>query len=336
MTDKSFEIYQDLNKVDGHFHLNYSRPDLLEFGKNEGFDLISINTEVPFFPALEEQKQIVLEQRKNNSLHFIATFSTQHRGEKFWQDNAIQQIQSSLSDGAVGVKIWKNIGMELKDENENYIMADHQSFDPIYEWLVDNKVPLLAHLGEPRNCWLPVKEMTVTSDKDYFSKHPEYHMYNLPEFPSYKEQLKARDNVLDKHSKLTFVGAHLASLEWSVDELAVWLDKYKNAGVDLAERVCHLQHQAKKKPKKVREFVDTYQDRIIYGTDQIDDGTMSETNIKKQIQTKWHSEFSFLADSSIQHAWNVKDSFQGLNVDKSVLGKIFGINAHKYYQRLNS
>jgi len=49
-------------------------------------------------------------------------------------------------------------------------------------------------------------------------------MYLHPEMPSYEDQLKARDGLLERHPKLQFTGAHLASLEWSVDELAAFLE----------------------------------------------------------------------------------------------------------------
>ena len=45
---------------------------------------------------------------------------------------------------------------------------------------------LIGHQGEPRNCWLPVEQMTVNNDKEYFREHPQYHMFLHPEMPSYE------------------------------------------------------------------------------------------------------------------------------------------------------
>jgi predicted TIM-barrel fold metal-dependent hydrolase len=177
--------------------------------------------------------------------------------------------------------------------------------------------------------------MTVSSDKDYFSKNPRYHMHLHKEFPSYEEQLKARDRVLNKHPDLRFIGLHLASLEWSVDKLAHWLVNYPNAGVDLAERVCHLQFQSIDNHQKVKEFIEHYQDRIIYGSDQIDDGSMDADEIQNTIRTKWRNEFRFFADGDIQTAWNVDKPFKGMGLNKKILKKIFRDNALTYYNRLS-
>lgn len=338
MNPKPFEIlFSNFEKIDAHLHLNTLRPTLNEIALEQGFRLLTINTEVPFFPDISTQAQFVSKVNKKTStqLYFITTFSTEHWGETGWQDEAIKEIENHLNNGAVGVKIWKNIGMGLKNKNGDYIMADDPSFEPIYRFLSKNQIPLLAHLGEPKNCWLPIDEMTVTSDKDYFSKHPEYHMYKKPEMPSYKDQLKARDNVLDKFPDIRFIGAHLASLEWSVKELSVWLDKYPNVGVDLAERVCHLQYQAGKNYKLVKEFVETYQDRIIYGSDQIDDGSLTVKDLHNELSEKWISEFKFFALDTVQKTSNVPFLFKGLDLSEEVLQKIFRNNALNYYPTLN-
>ena len=50
-------------------------------------------------------------------------------------------------------------------------------------------------------------------------------MYLHPELPSYEDQMEARNKRLDKHPGLEFMGAHMASIEWSVEKLAAWFDQ---------------------------------------------------------------------------------------------------------------
>lgn len=330
-SESPIPAHYDFPKIDAHVHLNSPGLALADIADKAGFGLVTINTEVNFFPSLSEQKSIA---HKASGHNYLCTFSTEHFGETGWQDSAIQQIEAGMNDGALGVKIWKNIGMELKDSSGEYVMANHPEFDLIYVYLSKNEIPLLTHLGEPKNCWLPIEEMTVTSDTDYFSRHPEYHMYLNKDVPSYQEQLHARDQILEKYSNLKLVGAHLASIEWSVDELAKWLTRFPETGVDLAERVCHLQYQATENPQKVKEFVETFQDRIIYGSDQIDDGSISKEELKATIHQKWASEFRFFAEETVQTAPNVTKPFRGLGLDKKILEKIFYDNAFAFYPRL--
>ena len=70
-------------------------------------------------------------------------------------------------------------------------------------------------------------------------------MYLHPEMPSYEDQINARDNILAEYPGLDFIGAHLGSLEWNVDELARTLDRFPNMKVDMAARIGHLKNQSK-------------------------------------------------------------------------------------------
>lgn len=131
----------------------------------------------------------------------------------------------------------------------------------------EHKIPLLTHLGEPRNCWLPIEEMTSKRNQAYYTNNPEFHPYMHPEIPSYEKQIEARDNLLNLFPNLLLIGAHLGSMEWSVKEIALMLDKYPNFAVDLSSRLGHIQLQSREDYDTVRNFFINYADRIIYGTD---------------------------------------------------------------------
>ena len=95
--------------------------------------------------------------------------------------------------------------------------------------------------------------------------------------------MRARDHMLEKHPGLQFIGAHLGSLEWSVDELAKRLDKFPNMAVDMAARISHLQYQAKINWQKVHDFCIKYQDRLLYATDILISGSESEHRLKSRL-----------------------------------------------------
>lgn len=321
--------------IDAHVHLNTRSQAKMELAQKYGARFLSINTDIPFFDSLEEQQQIVhdLLEKYPGSIKYFTSFDTTHWNTPEWLPHAMAQIKSGLEKGAVGVKIWKNIGMDpgVKDADGNFVLLDDPRFDPIYQYLSDNNIMLIGHQGEPRNCWLPLEEMTVDSDRNYFSAHPEYHMHLLPEYPSYEQQMQARDNVLDKFPNLKYVGLHLFSMEWSIDQVAARLDKYPNSKTDLAERICHVQLQAKEDPEKVRDFFIKYQDRIIYGTDVIDDGSMNEKELVARFETLWNSHWDFFASNKTMTAPEFKGEFKGLELPETVLHKIFYQNAVDTY-----
>lgn len=156
--------------------------------------------------------------------------------------------------------------MTIKDEDSNFIMIDNPVFDPIFNYLEQNNVPVIGHIGEPKNCWLPLEQMTTNNDRAYFTAHSEYHMYLHPEYPSYDTIIQCRDRLLEKHPKLKFIGVHLGSMEWDVDHIAKRLDKFPNMSVEPAERIGQLQYQSIQNWQKVHDFFIKYHDRILYGT----------------------------------------------------------------------
>jgi len=319
--------------IDAHVHLNTNSIAKMEKALEYGVSFLSINTDIPFFDSIEGQEKVIkeLDQKYPNRIKYITSFSMEGWGEPGWAKKSIQQINRGLDNGAVGVKIWKNIGMDLQDKDGRFIMIDDESIEPILKYLEENEILLIGHQGEPKNCWLPLEEMTVDSDRNYFSSHPEYHMYLHPEFPSYEAQMEARDRILERHPKLKFVGLHLLSMEWSIDEVAKRLDKYPNLVTDVAERVCHLQLQAQSRWEDVRDFIIKHQDKIIYGTDVIDDGSFGDEGVAKRFEHLWKFHWDFFATEKELEAPEFAGTFKGLNLPEAVLQKVFYSNAARVY-----
>ncbi|MGH9700368.1 MAG: amidohydrolase family protein, partial [Candidatus Acidiferrales bacterium] len=83
---------------------------------------------------------------------------------------AIQQINDDFSRGAVAVKIWKNIGMEIKKTDGTYVMPDDPIFEPIYQDIAAHHKTLIAHLAEPSSCWEPPNPQSP--DYSYYKENP--------------------------------------------------------------------------------------------------------------------------------------------------------------------
>lgn len=320
-------------KIDAHIHYNSIRRELLEYGLAKDIRFLSIITDMPKFPSIEDQLRIVTDLKKEygDQLSFAMSFSCKDWGAGKWLNATLDTIKKGVDLGAVGVKFWKNIGMAITDAKDRYVMIDHASFEPIFSYLEEHGIVALGHNGEPRNCWLPMDEMTVASDRRYFSANPEYYMYLHPEVPGYKQQLNARDLVLNRHPKLKFVGLHLASLEWNVDEVATWLDQHPTAMVDLAERICHLQHQTLTHWQRVHDFFVKYQDRIIYGTDFIVHNTEKDLALASYLDHRYQQDWDFFAKDNYMTKPEVTGRFKGLGLPQNVLQKIFHTNAKNTY-----
>jgi len=220
----------------------------------------------------------------------------------------------------------------LKNKEGQYVMADDTAFYPVFKYLEENHIPVMGHLGEPRNCWLPLEEMTDTSNYRYYKSNPQYHMFLHPEAPSYEDQIRAMENLLKKHPALDYTGAHLASLEWSVDELAKRMDRFPDMKVDVSARMAHLQRQSIYDLQKVCDFFIRYQDRILYGTDITVNATETDPRVKAAaILDRWISNWIYLATDSILTIKNLPSAVKGLHLPKEVIDKVYNKNADRFF-----
>jgi hypothetical protein len=210
----TMEDFAKVKKTDAHYHIYSVQNNSIEQAQKDNFKLLAINTFSEDCERVTDVQKQSAELLKNypDDFAYTATFCLDGWDDSVWVENTIVWLDKCIAEGAIAVKVWKNIGMEFRDKDSVLIMIDDPKFDPIFAHLAEKGIPLVGHLGEPRNCWLPLEEMTTKNDSNYFAENPQYHMFLHPEFPSYEEQMAARDRMLDKNPGLVFIGCHLASL----------------------------------------------------------------------------------------------------------------------------
>lgn len=325
--------FASLDKIDAHMHLHGKMPAFAERAKADGFRVLTINVNYLDFPPLPQQERdaAALARAYPDRIAFAASFDAAGSEAPGWLAGVQRGLEAAFADGAVGVKVWKDIGMEQRDADGHAVTIDDPRFDPLFDWLAARRVPVLGHQGEPRNAWLPLDDMTIRGDREYFAEHPQYHMAGRAEWPDYEAQLAARDRMLDKHRDLAFVGVHLASLEWDVDRVADFLRRYPEASVDLAARLSHLELQASRDRDKIRGFFIEFQDRILYGTDFARGRGQSDESFAAEAHEGWVADWRFLAGDETLHSTEFDAPFQGLALPREVLEKVYAGNARRIF-----
>ena len=330
------EDFKSVLKIDSHVHINSDKGFFEDQAINDNFILITLNVDHSDSNLVKQQLDYaVLSSKKYPGKVFYGAtffFDTAGWGTDNWSRKVISHLDSNISGGAVSVKFWKNIGMTERDRNGKFIMVDDPALKPVIDFIISKNLPVTGHLGEPHNCWLPLNEMTVRSDSSYYAHNPQYHMFLHPEYPSYADQINARDHMLEMHPDLTFIGCHLGSLEWNVDELAKRLDKFPNMAVDLSARICHLQYQSAKDRERVRNFCIKYQDRLLYGTDIGFSGSGDPEKFKKQVHETWLDDWKYFTSKDEMTSNKFKGKFEGLQLPREVVDKIYSRNAIKWYK----
>ena len=331
----TFSDYMSVEKVDAHFHYQNNSSAFIRFAEQDNFKLLSPNIDGGDSEIIDRDfaaTDSIYRRHPDRFAYFTTFYSTDFEKPGF-ADEVIARIKSHVEAGAAGVKIWKNLGMVVKDKNGNYIMPDNPVFDPIYSYLEENKIPMMAHIGEPRDCWLPLEEMVATNNRSYYKNNPQYHAYLIPEIPSYEKQISSRDNIMKKHPLINFIGAHIGSEEWSIEKIAATMDKFPNMKIDLSARILNLQAQSIKEYDAVRNFLIKYSDRIMYGSDHaasFRDTVANERN--NWMKENWRSDWIYYATDSVFQSSNFNCEIKGLHLPKDVIDKIYHDNAIVYFK----
>lgn len=329
----SMADFKHVRKYDAHVHANNPDTAFLGQARADGFELLSINVDYPDFPSLERQHAIALTLAAKDPQHFhwATTFSMKGFGTPGWTGRVNARLSRDVAKGALAVKIWKNVGLVEKNADGKLVMLDDPGLAPVAEHVRALGVALIDHQGEPRNCWLPLDQMTTDNDREYFSKHPEYYMYLHPEMPGYEDLMRERDRFVAAHPKLRFVGAHLASLEYDVDRIAAFLDRFPNATVDMAARMSQVQYQSVRDREKVRNFFTRYQDRVLYGTDLTFAADADPAEFRREAHRVWRSDWRYLATGESQRVDMIDADVPGLALPRAVVDKIYYANAVRVF-----
>lgn len=318
-----------LEPVDTHTHVAKADPAfyaMLGRLHMHILDILVVNDHDPYRKDLRTERNDAetMIGESGGQAALCTTFDPFQFGSPDFSRSAIRGLNQDFANGALAVKIWKNIGMELKDQNGRYVLADDPKFEPIYRDLVSHNRTLIAHQAEPDEAWQAPNPNGL--DYPYYKDHPLWYMYDKPGVPSKKQILDARDRLLAENPRLRVVGAHLGSMEDDLDGLSQRLDRYPNFAVDTAARVIHL---AVMPSDKVRAFLLKYQDRITYGTDLGFAKDQSSQEAVKEWQDQYARDWRY---------FSTRDSFdyegrktQGVGLPPSVLRKLYHGNAVHWF-----
>ena len=264
----AMQSFARIGPIDAHMHVFEETPALQAFLAQYHLhllDIVVIDNRDPFYKDFSRQLRQVNNVIQGNPgrVALCTTFDPYGFEKPGFAESAIRQLNDNFAAGAVAVKIYKTIGMQIQKKNGAYLMPDDPVFAPIYQDIADHHRTVVAHLAEPTSAWLPPDP--ASPDYDYYKSHPEEYAYAHPAWPAKEAILAARDHLLQENPHLRVVGAHLGSMERNVDDIARRFDQYPNFAVDTAARVPYLMLQPR---EKVRAFLIKYQARVLYATDK--------------------------------------------------------------------
>lgn len=238
------------------------------------------------------------------------------QGQKFGA-YAAQRLRTQVSWGAQGLKIWKNLGLNIRDPKGELVPVDDKRLDPIWGTAGELGIPVVIHVADPVAFFDPLDGNNERWEE--LTHHPDWH-FPSPPYPPFMTIMDQLANLVCRHPETIFVGAHVGGYAENLTWVGGLLNRAPNFYVDISARISELGRQ----PYTARRFFVDYADRIIFGTDM---GLNLETyQIYYRFLESDDEYFSYgSGDIPGQGRWQI----YGLKLPDDVLEKIYFKNAEK-------
>lgn len=178
-----------------------------------------------------------------------------------FSEQMVTFLSTAHAKGAKGLKIFKDLGLTLKDKTGQIVAIDDVRLDPVWDKAGELGMPVLIHTADPVAFFKPADRFNERLMQ--LKRHPDWSFYGAA-FPKRETIIAQRNRVIARHPDTIFIGAHVGNSAEDLTALGKLLESYPNLYVDVAGRVAELGRQ----PYTAREFFIKYQDRVLFGTDR--------------------------------------------------------------------
>jgi predicted TIM-barrel fold metal-dependent hydrolase len=226
-------------------------------------------------------------------------------------------LRESARAGAKGIKVWKDLGLHVRDDRGELIMPDDRRLVPLWEACADEGIPVFIHTADPVAFFDPVDERNERYEE--LLERPDWSFADHGRFPRFERLIDALETLVAANPATTFVGLHVGGYAENLARVGAMLDAYPNYHVDIAARIPELGRQ----PRAARAFVLAHPDRVLFGID----GFPPERDV-------YEVAFRFLETEDEHFAYSAEDpppmgrwAISGLGLPDDVLRQVYSENA---------
>jgi predicted TIM-barrel fold metal-dependent hydrolase len=230
---------------------------------------------------------------------------------------AAGRLRAQKERGAEGLKIWKPLGLEVRDHNDQLVDVDDPRLVPLWETAGELDMPVMVHVADPAAFFDPVDETNERWEE--LGRWPAW-AYTSPPFPPFLHIMNGLFRLVARHPQTTFIGAHAGCYAENLAWVGQMLNACPNYYIDISARIGELGRQ----PYTARKFCLQYQDRILFGTDAGPD--LEEYRRYYRFLESDDEYFNYSASEiPAQGRWMV----YGLHLPDEALQKIYHLNAQR-------
>ena len=199
---------------------------------------------------------------KNAPGRFVVftNFSTAGLDEPGWAERTTAELRADVANGAKGLKIYKDLGMDAKDGSGKRIPVNDPRLDPVWRTCAELGIPVLIHTADPAPFW----QAKDAKNERLFELIERPERYRDPaSFPPWEQIIGEQHDLFRRHPRTQFIDAHLGWLGNDLGRLGKLLDELPNVTTEIGAVLAELGRQ----PRAARAWLIRYQDRVMFGKD---------------------------------------------------------------------
>ncbi len=236
--------------------------------------------------------------------------------DKGFADRCVETLENEVRQGALGLKLTKELGLRFHDPRGNMIAVDDPRLYPIWKRAGELRIPVLIHTSDPVGFFLPVDERNEHSLT--LRKYPGWSFHGSA-FSKW-ELLEQRTRMMADHPGTSFICPHVANNPEDLDWVSALLERHPNVSVDFSARMDELGRQ----PYTARQFLIRFQDRVLFGSDMPISPQMYRAYFRfLETRDEYFDYPGYLGESDNATRWKI----YGVYLPDDVLQKIYHANA---------
>jgi predicted TIM-barrel fold metal-dependent hydrolase len=248
--------------VDSHSHLRISSDNIEKTIKEmDALNLrVLVNLSGGSGDQLKQLVETIRTSRYQDRFRVFANVNFNGAGAPGWKEKEVAGLEQAVKDGAIGLKVFKNLGLSVKKADGSRLKVDDPDLDPIWQTAARLNIPVIIHVADPAQFFETIDyknerwlELALFPNRQY--PHDQY--------PSFEELMGERDRMFARNPKTRFINAHFGWHGNDLGRAAKHLETLPNVVLEVGAVLYEFGRQ----PRAAREFFTKYQDRVLFGKD---------------------------------------------------------------------
>jgi predicted TIM-barrel fold metal-dependent hydrolase len=230
-------------------------------------------------------------------------------------------VAGAFDRGARGLKVWKDLGLHLRDAHGDLVSPDDTRLDPVWEAVAIAERPVTIHVGDPAAFFEPLDERNERLEE--LLENPDWWSGDRDRFPAFDRILDALEALIARRSDVTWIGAHVLCAAEDLAWVGRILSTYPNANADIAARIAELGRV----PRAARALIERHPDRFVFGTDAFPPDAATYAVHRRFFETTDEA-FAYDVDPEeppSQGRWTIS----GLSLAGDALADLYSANARR-------